>query len=332
MSKRSLKFLQFPSGTLQVWAELIEKVYLQIRTSMLVAVVVGLLTAIVTLILPNQYRSEARILPADQRVSGGLGTAAAAAAAVGVNIPGQESADSAYVDILNSRSLREELLQTKFRFQIRTWYFGKETLRDQTLYDYLEVKNADRALVKLKSKIFIQRDLKSKLLTIGVETESPELSQKATRRLAQLLDEFVVLKSQTRGSKKVQFAEKRLVEARFEMAQAEDIFRVFLDQNRNYLLSPDPSVRLKGIRLDNEFKLRTQLVTTLAIAREQALLEEKNDMPILNFLDVGNLPIEKSGPSRAIRVISFAFISFLFSFGLTRIANQKFSLPKSLVK
>jgi len=46
----------------------------------------GMLAALVTLFIPNQYKSEARILPADQRSSGGLGAAAAAAAAVGVSI------------------------------------------------------------------------------------------------------------------------------------------------------------------------------------------------------------------------------------------------------
>jgi hypothetical protein len=37
--------------------------------------------------------------------------------------------------------------------------------------------------------------------------------------------------------------------------------------------------------------------------REQALLEEKNDIPILNMLDPGNLPIDKSKPSRLAMVL-----------------------------
>src|ERR1035438_1934032 len=86
-----------------------------------VGLAAGLLTALVSICFPNQYKSEARILPADQRSSGGL---AAAAAAVGVGIPGQEGADATYVDILNSRSVRENLLQARFKFNIRTWFFG----------------------------------------------------------------------------------------------------------------------------------------------------------------------------------------------------------------
>lgn len=271
-----------------------------------VGLAAGLLAALVSFCFPNQYRSEARILPADQRSSGGL---AAAAAAVGVGIPGQEGADATYVDILNSRSVRESLLQTRFKFKIRPWFLGSEQVREQTLYEYLKKKNIDRSVKVLNDLIIINRDLKTKLLSIKVETKSPQLSQQVAQCLVHLLDEFVVTKSQTRGGVKAVFSDKRLVEARQEMAQAEDAFRAFLDGNRNYLMSPDPAVRLKGQRLDNELKLRTQLVTTLAIAREQALLEEKNDMPILNVLDPGNLPIEKSWPPRSIIVLLVALFA-----------------------
>ncbi|MDP1832907.1 MAG: hypothetical protein Q8K67_12670 [Geothrix sp.] len=292
-------------------AERFQAGWTALRRPVQVGLAAGLLTALVTLTLPNQYKSEARLLPADARSGGGLGAAAAAAAAVGVSIPGQESADAAYVDILKSRSLREALLQTRFTFQVRTWYFGAEQARQQTLYEYLGKKNLDRAVKALNERISITRDLKTKLLTVAVETESPQLSQQVAQRLVRLLDEFVVSKAQTRGGAKAAFSAKRLAEAREEMAEAEGAFRAYLEGNRNYLMSPDPAVRLKGLRLDSELKLRTQIVTTLAIAREQALLEEKNDMPILNVLDAGNLPIEKNGPGRSIFVAMVAIAGMI---------------------
>jgi hypothetical protein len=295
------------------WREPAARFWAQLRRPLQVGLAAGLLTALYTLSLPNQYKSEARILPADSRSGGGM--AAAAAAAVGVTIPGQESPDAAYVDILNSRSLREALLNTPFTFKVRTWYFGAEQDRQQTLYDYLEKKNMDRAVAALKQRISITRDLKTKLLTFAVETESPQLSQQVTQRLVRLLDEFVVAKAQTRGGAKADFAEKRLKEARQEMAQAEDAFRAYQEGNRNYMMSPDPAVRLKGLRMDSELKLRTQLVTTLAIAREQALLEEKNDMPILNILDEGNLPAEKSRPGRFVMVALASLVAGLAVWG-----------------
>ena len=96
------------------------------------------------------------------------------------------------------------------------------------------------------------------------------------------------------------------------MDVAEDAYRRFLEGNRNYLNSADPSVRLKGLRLETELRLRQQLVTTLALNREQALLEEKNDIPILNVLDPANLPIEKSKPARSVIVL---LVTLLVGFG-----------------
>ena len=55
-------------------------------------------------------------------------------------------------------------------------------------------------------------------------------------------------------------------------------------------------------------RLKQQLLTTLAMSREQALMEEKNDVPILNILDPGHVPIEKSGPVRSRMVLAVCFL------------------------
>lgn len=263
----------------------------------------GVLVALGTLLLPNQYRSEARILPVETKSMGGAGNLAAAAAAFGVGVPGSEGADANFVDILNSRWIRESLLKCEFTFKLRTWRFGAEQTRTQTLYDYLAAKNMDQAVKSMGAICSASRDLKSKVLTLSVETRSPELSQQVVQRTARLLETFAQEKGRTRGGFKAAFAEARLKEARNEMASAEEEFRRFLDGNRNYQISTDPSVRIRGARLEAELKLRQQLVMTLAMNREQALMEEKNDIPILNVLDPGNLPIDKSRPGRSVIVL-----------------------------
>jgi uncharacterized protein involved in exopolysaccharide biosynthesis len=264
----------------------------------------GVLTAVITLFLPNYYRSEARLLPVESKgLGGGLGGLATAAAAFGVSVPGGEGNDANFVDVLNSRWLKEQLLQTEFQYHARSWRFGAERLEKGTLYDYVDEKNMDRAVKKVGEVLSAARDLKSKVITLSAETKSPELSQQVVQRAGKLLETFLQEKGHTRGGAKALFAEARLAEARGEMDQAEEAFRRFLEGNRNYQTSGDPAVRLRGTRLENELRLRQQLVTTLAMNREQALLEEKNDIPILNMLDPGNLPIEKSKPARSIVVL-----------------------------
>lgn len=263
------------------------------------AFVAGVFTALFTLSMPNFYYAEARLLPVESKGSTGLGGLASAAAAFGVSVPGGDSSDSNFVDVLNSRWLKEELLRTEFQFHERSWRFGAERIERVTLYDYLHAPNLDRAIQGVSGILSASRDIKSKVISISAETKSPELSQLIVQRAGKLLEVFLQEKGRTRGSAKVAFAEARLAEARREMDEAEDTLRRFLEGNRNFQTSADPSVRLKGSRLETELHLRQQLVTSIAMNREQALLEEKNDIPILNVLDPANLPIEKSKPKRS---------------------------------
>ena len=289
--------------------------------SLRVGLVAGFVTALITLFIPNRYTSTARILPGDTP-GGGAGSLAMMAATAGISLPNADSPDAAYVDILESRSIREELLKTRFRFHQRSWRFGAEQLRDETLYDYLDKANMDRAVLALKEHISTTRDLKTRLLTLSVETESPELSQQAAQRLVQLLGEFAVDKAKTRGGEKAAFAEDRLKEARSELDRAQAQFQRFLEVNRNYAFSVDPAVKLEGARLEMEYRLRQQLIATLTQNREQALLEAKNDMPILNVLDPGNLPIDKSGPARTQIVLFFVLLGGVLSYTFNRFSSR----------
>jgi hypothetical protein len=170
----------------------------------------------------------------------------------------------------------------------------------------------DRAVRTLDGILNATKDLKSNVITLSAETTSPDLSQAIVHRATDLLNQFVVQHSRTRGTEKAAFAEARLADARHEMDLAEGTFKSFLEGNRNYQTSADPAVRLRGARLEAELNLRRQLVSTLALNREQSLLDAKNDVPILNVLDAGNLPIEKSKPARSIIVL---LVTFLVSLG-----------------
>lgn len=280
------------------------------------ALAVGVFTAIATIFMPNYYRSDARLLPVEAKAQGGAGQLAAAAAAFGLSAPGTES-DANLVAILQSRWMREQLIQSRFRFHDRAWRFGTERVEDCTLYDYLDQKNMDQAVKKLSEVLRVDRDLKTKLITISAETRSPELSQEVVQRAQALLSEFLQDKEQTRGSAKATFAQERLADAKRERSQAEDAFRTFLEVNRNYQTSTDPTVRLRGGHLEADLRLREQLVNSLAVARDQALLESKDDVPILNVLDAGNLPIEKSRPARSIIVLGVmaAVWALMFAWG-----------------
>lgn len=283
---------------------------IRIKRSLQIGLGAALLVGLCSVFLQNLYKSEARILPEDKAGTTGLGSIAAAAAAFGVNVPGGEGRDANFVDILQSRWVSEQLLNTEFEFKVRNWRFGSEQIQKETLYQFLKSKNIDRATKKLSSMFLVSRDPKTKVLHVTMETTSPSLSQQVINKSIALLEKFILEKGRTRGGAKALFAEARLRDARVEMNKAESEFLDFSQVNRNYQVSADPSVRIRGVRLEAELKLHQQLLTTLALNREQSLMEEKNDVPILNVLDFGNLAIDHSWPNR----VMFAGLTFLLVF------------------
>lgn len=264
---------------------------------------VGVLTALITLLIPNYYRSVARLLPVDSSITGNLGSLSAAAAAFGVNLGGAGSSDANFLDILKSRWLRERLLNTTFEFHTRAWRFGAERPCRETLYEYLHQKNMDLAIKSLDGMLKAEKNQQTNVISIYAESKSPDLAQAVVRKATDLLNQFVVDNNRTQGSEKAAFAKARLVDARKEMDKAEGALLAFEETNRNYQMSTDPAVRLRGAQLEAELTLRRQLVTTIATNLEQSLLDAKNDIPIVNILDAGNLPIEKSGPFRSLIVL-----------------------------
>jgi uncharacterized protein involved in exopolysaccharide biosynthesis len=271
------------------------------------------LVALAAIAVPNYYRSTAQILPVETRSmggggAGGLGNLATAAAAMGLGIPSMDSADANFVDIVKSRRVREKILDTRFKFKTRSWMFGAPVEHDETLAEFFHARNPDAGVARVGALMTTARDLKSRMMTVAAETTSPELSQAIVRASLEQLEAFLQEKGRTRGGAKALFAEARLADARKELAGAEVEFGNFVTRNRGYSTSMDPVVRLEGLRLEAEFRLRQQLVMTLAVNHEQAHMEEKNDIPLLNVLDPPDLPVTKSRPSR----LAWVIMAFLF--------------------
>jgi len=273
-----------------------------------IGVAAGVLVGILSIFVPNQYTSEAKLLPASSKKGGGMAGMAAAAAAFGISVGSSDSA-APYVEILKSRWVRERLLNERYTYHQKAWLFGKPKNRQSTLLEAAKARNLDEGCRELAKMINVQKDLKSGVITLTATTKSPDLSQALTRRAVALLEEFLRTQNQTQGGAKAAFVAQRLVEAKASAMGAEQAFRDFLSVNRNYPATPDPSVRLKGARLEAELQLWKQLVASIALSHEQALMEQKDDTPVVNVIDTGNLPIEKSGPKRSMMALLFFFLA-----------------------
>ena len=266
----------------------------------------GLAAALLTLMLPNRYRSEARIL-SDAGHAGGsaLRTGVWAPTAPPETPAFREDGPTViYVDILKSRRMAEQLLGRQYDYSLRPWRFARRRRVHGTLLDYLGVATVDHAMGRLNAVLGVQRDPKSGLLTIRAETTSPELSMLVVRQAAENLRDFLVEFSQAAGQNKARFTLDRLEEVQGKYAELGRQFEQFQDSNRNWETSPAPNVRFRGTQLRQGLDLWRQVVMNLTLNHEQALLEAQNDTQTLLLMDSGSLPQEKSGPARAFIVFT----------------------------
>jgi hypothetical protein len=271
----------------------------------------AIVAALGVIFLPNDYLSVAKVLPASDRPLAGFAQMAALAPLLGLGGLGQDS-DGVYGEVLSSWWLHQRLLATRFQFRQRPWRFGAPRARDLTWREYLGEPTLDQAVQSSRDHVRVLRDIKTRAITIEVETRSAELSQAVAHRVLALLGGYLLEQESARGGSKARFAQARLGEAEQAMDQAEAAMKRWLeDGHDNYLTSLDPALRLEGAHLEQALALGRQRLVTLTALHEQALLEEKNDIPSLNVLDEGNLPERKSGPQRGLMVMACFGLVFL---------------------
>jgi uncharacterized protein involved in exopolysaccharide biosynthesis len=267
--------------------------------------VAGLLTALVTLALPNRYKSEAMVLPKSASSSGPLAALTAVAGILGGGA-GQIDEEAHYVDIVESRWMAERLLDAEYAFTYKAWYFGSPQARRQTLAAFLEAdtpKKRESAFKTVLDWVEAKRDLKTGVLRLSAEAPSPELAQQLANRVADNLDLALKTRIRTQGTAKAAYAKDRLALARQEEEQTRQDLEAFARAHVNFAQSPDPGIRSRGERLASDLMLRRQVVASLTLGYEQAELEARNTVPVLSKLDEAYLPIQKSGPRRSLFVI-----------------------------
>jgi len=278
------------------------------------ALAAGAVVACLALLLPNQYKAEARILP-----DAGHGPATPRtgvwAPSAQPELPGsrEDGPTIIFAEILKSRRVADALLTATYDYGCRAWRFGRVRRERGTLLDYLEAPDTDRALGAFRRLLTVERSPKSGLLTVAAETRSPELSMLVARGAVAELRAALVDLSQAEGRSRARNAGERLEEVdAFCKAQAE-AFRRFQEANRNWEASPEPNLRFQGTQLRQQLALWQRVQENLTLNHEQALVEARNDAQPLLVLDPGGLPREKSRPHRSFLVLGAFGLTFATS-------------------
>jgi uncharacterized protein involved in exopolysaccharide biosynthesis len=288
------------------------------------ALLAGVAAGALTALIPDTFRSEARILQ-DAGRGATYGTQGVWAPSAPPVVPGtrEDGATVVYAEILKSRSLTEKVLQSEYSYEKRGWRFGSPVRVQGTLLGYLNAPDTDRAQGGFRRLLAVERNPKSGLLTLAAETHSPELSQQVVRRVLDELARVLVDLGQAEGRVRARSTQERLQEAAETYTKQLETFRRFQASSQNWETSPSPNLRLQGSQFREQVELWRRVCENLTLNREQALLEARNEAQTLLVLDPPGLPRGKCRPHRALLALGAMVLAGAGSWVSANPANVK---------
>ena len=242
----------------------------------------AVLSAGITLLMPNIYTGTTRILPPQQSQSSATallnqlgGLAGKAGNSLGIKNP-----DDLYVGMLKSRNIMEKIVR---RFDLQNIYKAK------TMMDALKELNENVSVTSGREGI----------ITVEANDKDPKRASAMANSFIEELDKLMQTFSLTEASQRGIFFEQQLKKARNKLTDAE----VVLDKTPNTSLHYMDAVR--------NVKYREAVWEILAKQYEMAKLDEAKDYPLIQILDVATKLEKKSKPHRALIVGLSTLIVFL---------------------
>jgi uncharacterized protein involved in exopolysaccharide biosynthesis len=277
-------------------------------------VAVASITVIVALILPVRYTASASFVPEvpnqGLQLPRAFASFAGLASQFGVNLPGGSTSPQFYADVVNSRSIKDEVLQTTL-LDPRTADPADSTrlleildVGEETSAEALE---AGRRV--LEEMVTAEVNPETDVIQIAAETPYPQLSADLVNAYLATLNRFDLETRRSSAQEQRLFIENRLVDVQQELRNAENNLQIFLETNRRFETSPN--LQFQYERLQRRVALKQEVYTTLLREHEQARIQEVNDTPVLTIIDPAIVPTRKSRPQRRLLVLTAFFLGGL---------------------
>jgi uncharacterized protein involved in exopolysaccharide biosynthesis len=292
------------------------------RLIALTALTFAVVTAVVVLLLRPKYTATTSFVPEAPKESslttslGGL----ASQFGLGTQIATPYSADL-MAAVLQSREIREAVLKAEFPDPAAT---GKST---RTLLAILEVEGdsprerLDAGVEALKNATAIALDKRTGMVSLRVTIRDPELAAQVANRMVEELNTFNVDRRRSQSGEERLFTERRLAEARQELADAEEELVSFLRRNRQF--SEFSVVGVGARRLERNVQLKQEVLGTLSRSYEEARINEVRDTPVLTVIDRAEAPAWKSFPKRTLSVLIALALGTVLGIGLAYLAEAR---------
>ena len=167
----------------------------------IITATVAVLSVIISLLLPEYFRSTATLLPeADKGKLAALGGLSDLATIAGITIPGEASLAKLYPVIVKSEAILTPVIlarrQTK-KFEkpvnlIEFWKIDEKTRE----------REYETALKELRDELEVTFDNKTSIVTISLLTTEPQLSAEIVNHITNELDQFIRTKRTTNATER----------------------------------------------------------------------------------------------------------------------------------
>jgi uncharacterized protein involved in exopolysaccharide biosynthesis len=265
------------------------------------------------------YTSEAAFMPVASTTN--RQALAGLAAQFGVALPTQEPGQSPqfYIDLMRSRPILEAVVTTQFTVLTDSGTVTADLVALLNPTGDSPAQRLEEGTKRLNAMLGAVAGIRTGVVNFTIRSKYPDLSQAIAQRFLDQVDAFNQRGRGSRAAAERGFVEKRLKEAREELAQAEDELLVFTRQNRTFGDASELTVRRD--RLQREVLMRQQVYTSLAQAFEQARIEEVRDTPVLSILGTPTLPARGDSRGLATRGIVLTVL-FAVLGGLVALARE----------
>lgn len=318
------------------------------RWPLLFVVVVAVLTAGVTMLLPKRYRAQASLLPPQESAeSFGLIAGLIEASALSrVGLITATSTSDVFVEILASRRVREAVVM---RFDLMNRY---------------NEENLDQCLKRLDENISASAS-RSKIVRIEVEDRDPEMAARICNALVEELDKVNRDVRTSRASQQRTYLTEQLGLVGARLRQAEDALaryershgvvlggneaaavegvadllarKLALQVRRSWMesyasrdnpgltavtselqavdreLSRLPGLKQQGERIALDVEIQRRVFTLLTAQLEETKLEENRTMTALAVLDPARAPTKRAKPRRGFIVLVSTSVAALLA-------------------
>ena len=265
------------------------------RTILLFALAGGLLTTLISFLIPPTYQAVTTVIPAipPDKFTGMAGLTASLED-FGIQTGSKGNSPMMYPEIVKSRRVLEQVL-------VKTYPTGPEH-RPARVIDLIQSgenspKRVELAVKQLRRRVDASLDRRTGVLTIRVRARQPEVAAGIANSLDTLLQDFAIYSFTSQAGENRKFVEGRVTEVRAELNQAEENLRGF--RERNLRIGNAPGLLLEDGRLNRSVREQEEVYLTLKRQYELAKIEERRDVPVINVLDAAVVPSFRISPRRA---------------------------------